>query len=366
MATLPLGPTTAGLRRTAAAVAVLGAVLGLAAVAVPTANAAGSKNLTGLLQLSGGSCSGGKVSGTYLRMILPSGKASGPYMSNSDSTCPDQSYTPLQPGTDGGLQIGSYQTTPSPRFSSSGDAKARRITAPAQFYGTSFATATSKVDPQTKTAVPAPSLQLRGSKLTADLRSFAVTWNNQDFNQGAPKPNGSTPGNTSRATGTYDAATGRFTLEWASQVVGGPFDKFTGFWHFEGRFVPKAGTAPAAQQPATSGGTTGSSTGGGTTTGSSTGSGTTTGGAVVPGAAPTTAGKPAKAAKPGAPAGVTTEAGAPAVAAPATTKTVTTQTWHVSVPVITLAVVIALLGFGALIALTLAERKAKSKAAATA
>src|SRR5205085_9727160 len=117
-------------------------------------------------------------------------------------------------------------------------APARRITAPASFYGTSVATATSPVDPQTKRSVPAPSVTASGGRITADLRAFGVTWNNQDFNQGAPKPDGSTPGNTATGTGTYDARTGAFSLTWRSQIVGGPFDKFTGSWHFEGRFVP--------------------------------------------------------------------------------------------------------------------------------
>ena len=39
-----------------------------------------------------------------------------------------------RPGSDGGLRIGAYQPAPSPRFTSSGDARASRITAPARFY----------------------------------------------------------------------------------------------------------------------------------------------------------------------------------------------------------------------------------------
>src|SRR5689334_9689165 len=157
------------------AIVLFGALLGAASLVVPgRAEAAPAAptatRLVGTLKLTPGSCAGGRVTGTYLRMVLPSGGANGPYMSNSDSTCSDQTITPLSPGTDGGLRVGSYQPTPSPAFSSSGDARARRITAPAAFYGTSFATATSRVDPQTKKAVPAPSLTLTGSTLSADLR----------------------------------------------------------------------------------------------------------------------------------------------------------------------------------------------------
>jgi hypothetical protein len=31
---------------------------------------------------------------------------------------------------------------------------------------------------------------------------------------------------------------GRYTLEWKSLIVGGPFNGFTGRWHLEGTFVP--------------------------------------------------------------------------------------------------------------------------------
>jgi hypothetical protein len=102
-------------------------------------------------------------------MILPSGTPTGPYMSNSDSTCGDQSYTPLGAGTDRGLISGGYQSTPTPPFDKSGNALAGRITAPAQFYGTAFATSSNPVDPQTGRAVPAPRIYANGSRLTANL-----------------------------------------------------------------------------------------------------------------------------------------------------------------------------------------------------
>lgn len=348
MSFLPSTRTWPGTARTAAALALLGTTLALTTITVPQGSAAAtsSRTLVGTLQLTAGSCAGGKVTGTYLRMILPSGGPNGPYLSNSDSRCSDRSFTPLAPGTDGGLRFGSYQPTPTPRFGPDGDAKARRITAPAAFYGTSFATATSPVDPQTKASVPAPSLTVTGSKVTADLRSFAVTWNNQDFNQGAPKPNGSTPGNTRIASGSYDPRTGAITLSWASQVVGGPFDKFTGAWHLEGRFVPAAGTrssgssagapsAPGAGEPASRG---------------------TTGSVAAPGV-PAAAGKPAT----GKPARAEGLPGVnPVVDAPASapvTKIVSTDRWRVSWPVVGLAVGIGLLAIGALVLSSVLSRR---------
>ncbi|MCW2801626.1 MAG: hypothetical protein JWQ70_3098 [Aeromicrobium sp.] len=307
----------------------------------PSAHAAATP-LVGTFKLRGGSCSGGHISGTYLRMILPSGGPSGPYMSNSDSKCSDQSFTPLQPGTDGGLFGGSYQPNPSPAFDSAGNARSGRVTSPARFYGTGFATSTNSVDPQTKTRVSAPRILNNGGALSADLRAFSVSWNKQYFNQGSPKPNGSFPGNTRAATGTYNASTGAFTLNWTSQVVGGPFDKFTGQWHLEGQFFPAKGT----------------STGGSGTTGTGGAAGTSggTSGGVTPGADPSTA-------PDGTTADQTTATGAAAQAG--TTKTIVTKDgWKASPVVIGLAAGIAVLGFGALIALQLLGRRREEEATA--
>lgn len=251
--------STTARRRSFAALAVTVAATALTFVCAPV-HAAAATALDGTLVLARGSCAGGAVSGSYLRMILPSGTTSGPYMSNNDSACGDQTYTLLAGGTDGGLISGSYQPTPSPAFDASGAALAGRITAPVSFYGTAFATSSNAVDPQTRTRTTLPRVYVNGARLTADLRAFSVTWNNQYFNQGAPKPDGSLPGLTRAASGTYDAATGAFTLDWTSQVVGGPFDKFTGQWHLAGRFVaarsapnaaPNVAADPAADSAAT-------------------------------------------------------------------------------------------------------------------
>ena len=134
-----------------------------------------------------------------------------------------------------------------------------------------FSISTNQIDPQTKTDVPPPTVILQDGKLTADLSSWAASWNNQEFNQGAPKPVPSTgakapgqeqaekvwdwvagkyleaaPKSTSTgdgATGTYDPETGAFVLEWTSYIEGGAFNGFTGLWHLEGVFEP-SGRAP--------------------------------------------------------------------------------------------------------------------------
>ena len=186
-------------------------------------------------------------------MIQPGGNPSaGPFVQNTDSSCADKTYTPLSPGSDGGLVTGGFQPQPDPPFDGTGGGKAGRIAAPTKFYGVNFATATNPTDPQTGTKVAAPSVTVDGGKLSGDVRAFAAAWNNQHFNQGAPKPDGSTPGTTSGPTGTYDAATGHYVLEWTSQIVGGPFNNFTGKWHLEGTFVPASSSSSSSTAESTS------------------------------------------------------------------------------------------------------------------
>jgi len=276
------------------------------------AGAATGTPLAGTFTVTGGSCSGGTASGTYLRMVLSGGSNSaGPFFSNSDSSCSDQTYTPLAPGTDGGLVTGSYQAEPSPAFDSSGNSLADRITKPVDFEGVAFSTSTNPTDPQTGLSAPAPSIFVSGSTLSGSVQSFGVTWNNQQFNQGSPKPDGSAPGNTSPVTGTYNASTGAYTLQWSSQVVGGPFNGFSAFWNLTGRFVPASGAAPsgassgsgsaatssgaaAAGSSSSSHATTGSSSS--SSSGSGSGSGVGSGASAVAGAAGTTTTTPVSAA----------------------------------------------------------------------
>ena len=242
-------------RRVLAVVCTLGPLLALAQTAAATgvglpnppllsppvhsASAGGGSPLTGTFRVSAGSCSGA-ITGTWFRMLSPTGSP----VSNNDSPCSDKTYTPLSPGSDGGLVTGSYQPDPSPAFDGTGNGLARRIFQPAKFYGVEFAVATDSTDPQTGTAVTAPSISTSGGTLSGDLRAFTVSWNNQHFNQGAPKPDGTSPGKTSGPSGTYNPSTGYYKLTWSSQIVGGPFNNFTGTWQIEGTFAPSS-TAPA-------------------------------------------------------------------------------------------------------------------------
>ena len=144
----------------------------------------------------------------------------------------------VSPGTDGGLRTGAYQPQPAPAFAATGDAAAGAILAPQKFFAVRFGPSSNEKDPQTGTGVPAPSISVSGSTLTGDLRAFSVAWNGQQFNQGAPKPDGGRPGATSPVSGTYDPATKAYSITWSSQIVGGPFNNFTGIWTLRGSYQP--------------------------------------------------------------------------------------------------------------------------------
>jgi hypothetical protein len=187
------------------------------------------------------STSGG-ATGSYLRMILAGGTlAGGPFFDNLFSASSDKTYTLINPGTDGGLITGSYQPAPNPPFGGLfNGATADRIMAPQGFEAINFSVSTQPVDPQTGQAVPPPAINDLDGKLDGEVAAVTAEWANNYFNQGTPKPDGSTPGLTEPVTGTYDPTTGAYVLEWASTIVGGPFNRFTGFWHLAGTFQPSS------------------------------------------------------------------------------------------------------------------------------
>lgn len=198
--------------------------------------------LIGTFHLTAGTCRTATPKGSFFRMIDPNGTVEhGKYFSNPDSTCKDKSYSVQLPGTDGGLITGRYQPSPSKPFDANGNSLADRITSPGTFTAIKFGIETAKVDPQTHRPVPPPKIVNTNGKLSGQLEAWSAAWNNQYFNQGSPKPDGSMPGITSPVTGRYDAATGGFVLTWTSQIVGGPFNGFSGYWHLQGHFTP-AGT----------------------------------------------------------------------------------------------------------------------------
>jgi hypothetical protein len=203
----------------------------------PAVSASTPQPLIGLFRFKPGTYSNGTTTGSYIRLVLAGGtKENGPFFPNPSSKA--TTYTLLNPGTDGGLRTGGFQPAPSPAFNATGDALANRIIAPQRFAFIQYSAQTSAVDPQTGATVPAPSISVADGKLSGQLQAFSAQWNKQNFNVGSPKPDGSLPGLTSPVSGTYDAETKAYTLEWTSQIVGGAFNNFSASWHFEGTFEP--------------------------------------------------------------------------------------------------------------------------------
>ncbi|AYF78872.1 hypothetical protein D7D52_09415 [Nocardia yunnanensis] len=238
----------------------------------------GPEQLVGLLHFTPGAVDGNTVRGTWFRMVQPGGTPeNGPYMPNGDSPAQGGSTTLLAPGTAGGLRVGGYQSEPKPGFAQ-GNSLSDSITKPTRFFAVEFGVSTNPVDPQTQREVGPPTVVNNDGKLTADLSAWAASWNDQEFNQGAPKPpekQGAQVAGSEQvrkvwdwvahqwfdrpksdaaqgpsATGTYDPKTRAFTLQWTSLIVGGPFNGFTGVWHLEGVYEPDPATPTAtAQEP---------------------------------------------------------------------------------------------------------------------
>jgi hypothetical protein len=222
-----------------ALIAASGGALGLAQ---GSASASSGKALIGTFKLAPGACVGYTVSGTYFRMIFPNGSIkAGKFFENPDSLCSNKTFTLAVPGTAGGLVTGHYQPDPKPAFAAQGSALANSIVQPQSFTAINFSIATNAKDPQTGKSVPPPHIVDTNGKLSGQVEAWSAAWNKLYFNQGSPKPGGSHPGLTEPLSGTYNASTHAFVLTWASQVVGGPFNSFTGYWHLSGTFVPAKG-----------------------------------------------------------------------------------------------------------------------------
>jgi len=213
-----------------------------AAAAATTTVPAGPQKLVGLFKIDAGACTGDKVSaGSYFQMVFPGGSLTqGKFFQNPDSTCANKAYTLFTPGKDGGLRSGEFQPHPTPAYDPKGNALADAITQPGGFTAIKFSISTNPVEPQTKKQVDPPSFTVTDGKISGQTTAIVGEWNNQASAQGSPKPDGSSPGLTRPVHGTYDAASKHFVIEWSSQVVGGPFNDFTGVWHLEGTFVPKS------------------------------------------------------------------------------------------------------------------------------
>jgi hypothetical protein len=201
-----------------------------------TSSAGDGTPLAGVLSIEAGQCTDAAVTaGSSFRMVQPGGSVKdGPFVVNGDSPCGDKTWTPLRPGVDGGLRLGAYQPQPANPFDAAGNAISNAIAEPQKWFAVAFGLATNERDPQTNKKTRVPTVVADGDELSGDLSALAASWNGQHFNQGAPKPGGGMPGATSALTGTYDESTRAYTLTWTSQIVGGPFNNFTGVWRLSG------------------------------------------------------------------------------------------------------------------------------------
>jgi len=191
-------------------------------------------DLVGTFEITVGECAdAGVTAGSWFRMVQPGGTVEdGPFIDNGDSVCGDTTFTVLSPGTDGGLTTGTFQPAPDPAFDDAGNATSGTIIAPVPFFGLAFSAASDETD-----GASAPQITATDGVLSGDLSALAAYYGGEIFNQGAPKPGGENPGLTSGPTGTIDAETGAFVLEWTSQIEGGAFNEFSGVWHLEGTFT---------------------------------------------------------------------------------------------------------------------------------
>ncbi len=219
------------------ATALLAGAVAAATITAASGATTAPKTLAGTFSITRGTTLKGAVHGSYFRMVYQGGNVkTGPFFGNPNSRATNKTLTLISPGTAGGLRTGTFQPAPTPAFDSKGNSRARSIIAPTSFTGINFSVVTSSREAQTGTKVVAPSVKVLNGKLSGDLRAFSAAWNNLYFNQGSPKPNGSRPGLTSNVTGTYNAKTHAYVLNWSSAIVGGPFNGFTGVWHLTGTF----------------------------------------------------------------------------------------------------------------------------------
>lgn len=173
---------------------------------------------------------------------------------------PNASAAMLEPGTAGGILLGTYQNfvldPDTPHLQgwmgdTNGDGipegapgtgygatpvTESTIAAPFSFFGTPTYLGSNPLSYQSAETHAAPTASVDDAGiLTVDLSSWEVMWNGSAFQQG-PRPVNT--GDFVLATGTYDAATHAYTLKWKSQIKGGPFNGVPATWYLEGTINP--------------------------------------------------------------------------------------------------------------------------------
>jgi hypothetical protein len=200
-------------------------------------------HLDGLFKISPGRCAGatGLPTGSYLVVLSA---ASGKTVGNPDGGCANPAYTLLKPGTDGGLITGEFQQVGGATFDRHGNSRDDRVLLPVRFGKFRVGFGTDSHDeqdaPNGAPAYPDPSAIVEGTALRIDLRSLVVSY------AGAPGSSCDTTYGvgcwelgSENAAGTYDAATGHYSIQWFSGASFTPRGDSIEV-HLEGTFVPKA------------------------------------------------------------------------------------------------------------------------------
>ncbi len=227
-------------RSIASALTALGLV-SLSAVSLASAHAApngvapGALELQGTFRLAHPSCAGGSPRGSYLSVTFGTRA-----IKNPQSSCADGAYTLLSPGSHG-LSTQTFSPASDAEFNSHGSAVANTIAEPTTFAGHVLGLVSSTDNLQDAPTGPAefalPQVYLVNGKLVADLRSVQVLYNGPDDASCAQAAGqGCWLVGAERATGTYDARTHAFTLDWFSGQSFTP-DSAGTIVHLAGTFV---------------------------------------------------------------------------------------------------------------------------------
>jgi hypothetical protein len=189
----------------------------------------------------------------------------------------------LAPGSDGGFIAGTFQnfvTTPDEVHSvgatgtncfgtaiTIGDASQAGtqycatpatpagVLAPFPFFTASTYTGTNPVSYVTGNAAGTPTFDYDPvtGEFTVDLSSWAVLWNGTVFDQGpgGTGTDGTNPVNYADAVdASFDPVTKRYSVSWGNLIIGGPFNGFNGYWHFEGTYEGDTVIPPPVPVPA--------------------------------------------------------------------------------------------------------------------
>lgn len=223
-------------RSIAARVALLVTLAGCGASSAPAV-----QPLSGTLRLNGGVCSSatGRPTGSYLVVISA---VTGKIVPNRAGGCANPDYTPLTPGTDGGLILGQFQGEPAPTFDAGRNSLASRIIQPVIFDGLRLGLATSARYEQSgnspDAAFPVPRAQLVKGVLNVDLRSLVFSYGGRGNSTCAETlGRGCYELGSFKAAGIYDPVSRHFVLDWVSSgaftAKGDSMET-----HLEGTLVP--------------------------------------------------------------------------------------------------------------------------------